>query len=141
MSTADATKTVAGRPWPNGDPATWLYLDELPTPPEVLRKVEEKRRRNGWWWRWWYKTEINSITRELKTMHYFPGKELVYRRTPCGWLILLVAGPFAPEIEAFLDALSSEERCQVATFYVFDPNDDRPRWLFFPLGVKEAHEA
>jgi hypothetical protein len=127
MSTAESAKTLAGRPWPNGDPATWVYLDELPTPPEVAQQVEEERRRNGWWWRWWHKEAIAYLTRDRKRAHYFPGHEIVFKRTPRGWLILLVAAPLASEIEAFLNALPRDERCQVATHYVFDPKDDRSR--------------
>jgi hypothetical protein len=123
MSTAESAKTLAGRPWPNGDPATWVYLDELPTPPEVAALVEQERRRNGWWWRWWWKKEIAYCTRERKRQHYFPGKQLVFRFTPRGWLILLVAPPSAPEIDAFFSALPRGERGGVGIDYVSDPDE------------------
>jgi hypothetical protein len=123
MSTAESAKTLAGRPWPNGEPATWVYLDDLPTPPEVVREVEEARRRNGWWWRWWYSVEIGSITRELKRRHYFPGKQIVVKWTPRGMLVLMAAEPFAPELESFRAALRAEHQ-EVQVLFVFGPEDD-----------------
>jgi hypothetical protein len=131
MSTAESAKTLAGRPWPNGDPVTWVYLDELPTPAEVAAQVEQERRRYGWWWHWWWKKEITQVTRERKRMFYFPGKQLLYKRTPRGWLILAAAAPYAPEMDRVRESMSREERRGVSIDYVPDPSDEATRLSSF----------
>ena len=39
MSAAETIKSLPDRPMPNGDPSTWVYLDDLPTPPEVQQEI------------------------------------------------------------------------------------------------------
>src|SRR5947209_6620687 len=70
MSSAESVKSVPGRPWPNGDPSTWVYLDDIPTPAEVPAIVEAVCRRYGFWRR----RHRDEITQERKLMFLFPRK-------------------------------------------------------------------
>ncbi len=125
MSSADSVKELAGRPWPNGERHTWVYLGDLPTPPEVPPLVEETCRKYGFW----RKKHKESITRELKLLSLFPGKEIAYKETPQGMLLLLVAEPLSAEMDAFLNGMPRSERTGVYTWYVFD-SDDKVSYLF-----------
>jgi hypothetical protein len=102
MSTAEsAKKAVAGRPWPDGDPATWLYVAELPTPPEVAAEVERKCRLMRWWPRWFWRKSIERARQIRKSWHYFLGQQIVYKETPRGMLILRADEPGSEENLAF----------------------------------------
>jgi hypothetical protein len=129
MSAVETIKSVPDRPMPNGDPSTWLYIDDLPTPPEVQREVEETCRRLGWlgWRRWWNRRFIEGITRELKRIHYFLGKRLVCKETRRGLLVLFAGEPGAPDTLAFRQSIPPEEREQILVMTVFDR--DFPDWI------------
>jgi hypothetical protein len=118
MSTTEPTKTLAGRPWPNGEQATWVYVADLPTPPEVVAKVEQLRRDMGWWWPWWWKKRIERATQIRKCEHYFLGKQVIYKQTPRGMLVLRADEPGSEENHAFQAAAAERgEPLLIWTFY------------------------
>jgi hypothetical protein len=117
MSTAESPKTLAGQPWPNGDPSTWVYVADLPTPAEVAAEVEEKRRQMGWWWHWWWKRDIEYATEYAKCEHYFLGKQVVYKQTPRGMLVVLVGEPCEENHAWCAAAAQRGEPVAIRTFY------------------------
>src|SRR5262245_44309600 len=120
MSAAESTKTLAGRPWPDGSPSTWLYVADLPTPPEVVREVEELRKKMGWWWRWWWKKQIEEATQRRKCYHYFLAKQIVYKETPRGMLVMIAGEPGSDEVFAFRASVASEERENTIAWTLYD---------------------
>jgi len=98
---------------PKGDPATWMYLADIPTPPEVTAHVDAYCRRY-WVWR---KRVRQAVEQEEKILHLFPGNQIAAKHTPKGLLLLFVAPPFAPELNAWLDSLPREERIQIQIWY------------------------
>jgi hypothetical protein len=118
----DHISTPTGvRPLPNGDPATWVYLDDLVLPPEQQREVEKEVRRFWWWQR---RVLRGDIELREKFRHFFPGKDVAFRKATRGYLILMVGDFYSPEFAAFLDGLPRPERCQVLIDSVPDPQDD-----------------
>src|SRR5262249_53344031 len=124
MSAVDTIRSLPDQPMPNGDPSTWVYLEELPTPPAVLEEVQQECRRLGWlgWRRWWNRRHIVGITQELKRIHYFLGKQIVCKETRRGLLVLFAGEPGAADTLAFRDSIPPEEREQVHVMTVFDRN-------------------
>jgi hypothetical protein len=106
---------------PNGDPATWVYVADLPTPPEVAAEVErycQKRNWRGWFSRWWKKRLIQSKRDYLTCVHYFGGKWVVYKQTSRGKLILHVCEPEAPEHGAFCLGFPKSDRDPLYSWWV-----------------------
>jgi hypothetical protein len=138
MSTTAKAELLPGRPMPNGDPATWVYLDELPAPAAAAEQVERVCRQLGWgrFWRWWYKSHLESIVREAKRVHYFWGKTVVHHQTPRGEVVTYAGEPGSDELIAYLLSRSPQERERDSRITV-------DSWSHFGLGPpeSEAHEA
>jgi hypothetical protein len=118
MSTAESTKTLAGRPWPNGEPATWVYVADLPTTLDIEREVEEVRREMSWW-RWWWKKDIERARQRRKCEHYFLGQQIIYKETPRGMLVLRADEPGSDANHAFRAAMA-ERGEPILTWSIYD---------------------
>ena len=68
---------------PPTDPAGWIYVRDLPTPPELARLIETSCRERGFH-RWWRRRWREWLTDDLKLRYLYAGKLVAYTTTDRG---------------------------------------------------------
>jgi hypothetical protein len=110
-------------PKPNGEPSTWVWLDDLPLPPEVEAKVDEYCRRM----RFRRARHRHSVQEDVKLEYYFPGMDVALQHTERGILVLMVGDSFSEPFSSWLQSLPRPERCKILIWPVSDPTDETTR--------------
>src|SRR5258707_12144647 len=93
---------------PNGDPATWIRVEDLVLPPDEQRRVDAiNRRYGGLWgliWDFWGQLR-RSTEKHAKLRYFFPALDLALKTMPRGLYVLMAGAYYSPEFSQFLHGL------------------------------------
>jgi hypothetical protein len=98
----------------------WIYLNELPTPPEVAEAVEasSKRRGNN-------AKQKQDLLERSKLEYYFAGQVVAYLRTPQGRAVVATSKMTQDEYDAAKARLTSAERSKLISYVPSPWNEAR----------------
>jgi hypothetical protein len=114
MATATTNQTAPPRAArPDGAPSTWVYLRDLPLPPEKEDAVIARCRSvgGGKEYRRW-------SLEQAKLWYHFPDLCVVIRETDKGVQVMLAAENDSPELPKYYDALTPDLRMQAVCHYL-----------------------
>jgi hypothetical protein len=93
---------------PPGRANGWIYLNDLPTPPEVAEAVESSSKRRGN-----NAKQKQDLLERSKLEYYFAGQVVAYLRTPQGRAVVASSKMTQEEYDAAKARLSPTERANL----------------------------
>src|SRR5262249_9056653 len=109
---AEASPPTGGQ----GTTLQYTLVRDLPTTPEVARRVEERCRDAVWWERRKFRAWLEE---DLKLAVHYGGRTVAHTRTPKGLVVLAATDdPEDKEFWQFLDSLPRAQRCEILVEFV-----------------------